>query len=114
MTTKTGTKRATTPAKKVVAKKTTTQKKPLTHAQPEECFWAKDGTIIKNLVELSEVLVTVPSDVFDHHVTKHKNDFADWVEHVLSDGELAQKMRSAKKPNTTRTLVLQRLKVYEV
>jgi hypothetical protein len=101
--------------KKAAPKKTTPVKKQaLTHARAKEAFWAKDGTIVSNLVELSEMLVTVPPEVFDHHVTRQKNDFADWVEHVLSDAELAKEMRKAKKPNTTRTLVIQRLKIYDV
>jgi len=51
-------------------------------------------------------------EIFAHHVSKEKNDFADWIEYVLIDTELATKVRKSKKPNTARKVVISRLRIY--
>lgn len=109
----------TTKVKKSVAKRTSKkstegEKRVLVCAKKDECFWTTDGKIIANLVELRDALATMADDVFRYHVTRDRNDFAAWIEHVLQDPELASSIQSAKKPATARTLVVRRLKVYSV
>lgn len=89
-------------------------KRVLVCAQGEQCFWTTDGKIIANLVELRDALNTMADEVFQYHVTKQKNDFADWIEYVLGDAELAGKLRSAKKSTSARTFVVTRLKKYDI
>lgn len=89
-------------------------KRVLVCAQGEQCFWTTDGKIIANLVELKDALTNMANDVFQYHVTRDKNDFADWIEYVLGDAELAGKVRSAKKPTSARTFVVARLKKYDI
>jgi hypothetical protein len=106
-----------TKIKKSVTKKSTAKgsgKRALVCANSEQCFWTTDGKVLKNLVELRDSLAHMTDKVFAHHVTKNKNDFADWINHVLQDGELAVSLRSAKTPKTAHALVLRRLKVYAV
>lgn len=114
-----------TKAKKVVAKKPAVAKaaparnlkkakRVLVCAQGEQCFWANDGKIIADLVELRNAFEHMADEVFMHHVTGTKNDFADWVQFVLGDTELAAKLRGAKKQSTARTMIVTRLKMYDL
>jgi len=117
MTTKKTKKKAT----KKVAKKTTKKSvkksskkkgKPLVHAAPEQCFWVTDGNVLINLTDLRDALDSMDDEIFAHHVSKEKNDFADWIEYVLIDAELATKVRKSKKQNTARKVVISRLRIY--
>lgn len=99
---------------KVAPKKATgtKAKKPLVHAKHEESFWVNNGQILANLVELKDALAEMDESIFSHHVSKEKNDFADWIEHVLEDAELASSLRKSKKPNTAHDIVVSRLRIY--
>ena len=109
-----------TAVKKVTAKKSPSKrpvkntKRSLICAQGEQCFWTTDGSVISNLVELEKVFAHMSDDVFTHHVHKERNDFANWIADILQDVELAQSLRTAKKPHTARSIVIRRLKTYEV
>lgn len=108
-----------TKTKKAVAKKSGTKskksdKRVLVCANGEQCFWATDGRIIANLVELRDALAQMEKEVFKHHVNSDRNDFANWINDVLQDPELAQELRSAKQPSTAHTIIVRRLKSYEI
>ena len=106
--------------KKAVAKKAAPKKlkaakakdKVLVCAGEQECFWTTDGQILADLKELEEALDTMVDEVFVHHVTKEKNDFADWVESILLDPMCAAEMRRARKVDTARKVVKRHLKLY--
>lgn len=116
------TKKATTKksgaiAPKVSTPKKATTKKPkrvLAQASGPQCFWVTDGSIIANLAELRDLLGAITNEVFKHHVTKEKNDFADWVEFVLGDRELAQALRKIREPKSARIAVVTRLRIYDL
>ena len=121
MVTKTVTKKATKPAvkkataKKVVAKKTkkeTTDFKALVCAADGECFWTRDGRILQNLSDLHMAFGSMDEEVFLHHVSKEKNDFADWVEHVLTDLDCSVALRKAKKLDTAQKVAASHLAKY--
>ncbi len=59
-------------------------------------FWVNDGSILNNLKQLPDALQNMDKSTFLHHVNEHKNDFANWVEHVYQENELANKLRSLK------------------
>lgn len=106
---------------KVAPKKTTTKKtkkepvgKVLICANDQECFWTTDGQVLRDLTELRDALRSMKEGVFTHHVTKEKNDFADWVEHVLHDADCAVALRKSKKPNTARTVIVRHLRTYRI
>ena len=88
--------------------------KTLVQAGGEEAFWMNNGSILRNLLELKDALEAMGDEVFSHHVTKDKNDFADWVESVLNDPECAAALRKTKKPNAARTVVVRHLKIYSL
>jgi hypothetical protein len=106
-------------AKKVISKKTVIKKKekearPLVYADNARSFWLFDGQVLNSLVALKEALSSMQKDVFSHHVTKEKNDFADWVELVLADVETASLLRKAKTAKTAHASLMKRLKEYDV
>lgn len=112
-------KESVTKAKKVTPKKAVKkgggkEKLQLVRASGEYCFWMNDGSIVSNLCELAEAFGTMSATIYAHHVTKDRNDFADWIEGVLLDAELAKSIRSAKKPGSAQTIVVRRLKLYNV
>lgn len=105
--------------KKVAPKKTAKksggkEKLQLVRASGEYCFWMNDGSIVSNLCELADAFAHMSVPVYAHHVTKDRNDFADWIEGVLLDVELAKTIRSAKKPTAAHTAVIRRLKLYNI
>lgn len=104
----------TTKIKKSGVKVSKSTKRALVCANGEQCFWTTDGKVIANLVELRDTLEAMTDEVFKHHVTKEKNDFATWIGDILEDAELAKSIRVAKKPNTARALIVKRLKHYEI
>ena len=102
------------PAKKVAKKATAKAKPTLVCAPGEQCFWTTDGRIIANLVDLQEAFASTTDDVFAYHVSKERNDFADWIEQVLEDAELAAAFRKSKKLNTAHDIVVTRLRIYSI
>ncbi len=112
------TKNGVTNASKSKSTITSSQKKEMKRAlicaDGEKCFWTTDGKIIANLIELRDVLAHMSETVFQHHVTKQKNDFADWIEAVLEDAEFAKIFKTAQKPHTARLLVVRKLREYGI
>ncbi len=104
----------TVKTKKKIATKSKGSKRTLVCANGEQCFWTNDGKIIANLVDLRDTLAKMEESVFGHHVTKQKNDFAEWIGSVLEDPELAKNIRGAQKPHTARLVVVRRLREYDI
>ena len=55
-------------------------------------FESKEGVIVKNVSELLDLLRITDEDVFKHHATENRNDFALWIKEVIGDKELAAKL----------------------
>ena len=113
--------KAKAPAKKVAVKKTTktvkrSSKKPafMVYADDGECFWTTDGQVLHDLNDLQMALASMNDMVYGHHVNTLKNDFADWVEHVLFDAACAADLRASKKSSQARTVVVRHLRAYSV
>lgn len=107
------------PAKKVKAakgKKATKEGsfKALVCAIDGECFWSRDGQILQNLSDLSLAIGSMDDEIFLHHVSSEKNDFADWVEHVLQDSLCAEALRKAKKKEQAEKVVQLHLRKYSI
>lgn len=58
-------------------------------AHPDHVFRTKNGKIIKNLYELGSEIAAMDEAIFRHHVTEDRNDFHNWVLHILRDEHLA-------------------------
>ena len=62
-------------------------------------FILKNGMRLKSLRELCKALEIIDQEVFAHHVSRERNDFANWIANVIKDEDLAdqiKKKRSAK------------------
>lgn len=57
-----------------------------------------DGQKLQSLDELSEAINLIEPDTFEAHVNEGKNDFANWVEHVFGEIELANLLREYPTP----------------
>ena len=77
--------------------------------KPEKYFYLEDGGIIKNLKDLGMRLDKIANNVFKLHVNREKNDFANWVEHVFKDKQLASLLRSTTDQLKMQVIVLKRL-----
>lgn len=89
-----GTKSKTNSAKKGLCEKPS--KAEPARIKEEHYFVVVDGSALKSLKELAEALDSMSDDVFYYHVTKEKNDFANWVRDVFNEAELAEKLFNAK------------------
>lgn len=113
-TTKKPEKKAVKKTAKKAVKKTDKKVRALVCAKAEECFWTTDGQVLENLDQLQVAFGSMADEVFLHHVSKDRNDFADWVENVLKDKECAQSLRKARKPKSAKTVVVRCLKTYNL
>lgn len=90
-------------------------KKPrLVYAEGQTCFWSRDGRIFSSLSDLKQGLTSMDAATYAHHVTKEKNDFADWVGHVLLDQKCAGAIRKAKTQKTALAAVTKSLGAYAI
>lgn len=101
--------------KKVAAKpKAKVAPKALVYAPDKQSFWLQDGQVLNSLLALKAALEAMEKTVFAHHVNIEKNDFADWVDLVLGDGECALALRKAKTAKSAHTVVVKYLKLYQI
>ena len=64
---------------------------------PEFYFHLADGRVIKSVPELLEVMLDMDKWVWEHHVTKSKNDFVNWINDIYKNYELGTELIKAKK-----------------
>jgi hypothetical protein len=65
-------------------------------APETSCFILCNGKPVKNIKELADIMEEIEDQVFNHHVTSDKNDFATWVKDIFKDIELAEKLAGVK------------------
>ena len=75
----------------------------------EHYFITKDGREVKSLFELSKVLEDMPEDVFNHHVSDERNDFSNWVGHVMKNKSLADSIAAAKDKKSIQKVILTKM-----
>ncbi len=80
---------------------------PYDNVAEEHVFHFRDGKKAHNLMDLRNVIEKMPLDEFNHHVDEFNNDFANWVEFVYKNPELANDLRKV----TTRREILEILDV---
>ncbi len=100
---------------KKAAKKTTRRKKgksPLVYSSDMKSFWVSDGKILNSLVALRDALEAMDKAVYQYHTRGRGNDFAKWVEAVLSDKNCAKELSKAKTQKGARAVVVKHLKYY--
>ncbi len=72
-------------------------------------FLCKDGRVIRNLEELAQIIKEIPFETFFHHVSREKNDFADWIKQAVGDPVLANRINRAKSRTTMNNMVKKRI-----
>ncbi len=114
-------KKVTTATKKVATKKVAKPKvtkvkleAELVYAPDSKSFWVADGQILNSLKALERAFSDMEKEVFAHHVSAEKNDFADWVDKVLNDAACAVALRKAKTVKGAHTAVVRHLKLYKI
>ncbi|MBN1385734.1 hypothetical protein JW968_02025 [Candidatus Woesearchaeota archaeon] len=74
----------------------TVKKKMFGKAPEEHTFYLKGGDQVRSIMQLVDKLEGMAEEEFSHHVTGSNNDFANWVEHVFDEKQLAAELRDAK------------------
>ena len=59
----------------------------------ERAFVLEEGRKLKSVFELVDALETMSEEVFRHHVSPERNDFANWLEGVFDEKVLAAEGR---------------------
>jgi hypothetical protein len=81
---------------------------------PENYFILRNGTPIKSLKELQEVLEYIDDSTFEHHVNEYRNDFANWVRDTLNNPSLAESIQKADdKPGIISALLKHKEKIIQ-
>jgi len=67
-------------------------------------FWLKTDhynviTQIRNLNDFAKEITKAPTAAIVHHLREGRNDFADWIEFVVGDKVLSEKLRKIKAKN---------------
>lgn len=68
------------------------------HAPEEKNFTLVTGETLHTLDDLSEAINLIEPEPFYHHVHDGENHFADWVQHVFGEDELATQLRDHPTP----------------
>jgi uncharacterized protein YeeX (DUF496 family) len=75
-------------------KKVTMNKKQVV-VSDEVAFYVHEGPTVRNLRELLEEMKEMSDEQYNFHTKKRGNDFANWVDHVLNEKTLADKLKHA-------------------
>lgn len=59
-------------------------------------FITQTGNKIINIYELYDIVYQMSDDEFQHHVNENKNDFKNWILHVIKDKSFADKIAGMK------------------
>jgi hypothetical protein len=62
------------------------------------------------LPELADAFEVMSEESFNHHVSDKKNDFATWVQDILHDNILSERLRGIKDRQKALQIVKQRMK----
>lgn len=63
---------------------------------PDKYFYLVDGKILTNLNDLINALKKMTKETYNYHVSKDKNDFANWIKDVFGNQKLAEEIRKVK------------------
>lgn len=60
---------------------------------PDKYFYFKNGMVAKNLHELVELISIIDDATLQFHVNAHKNDVVVWVDNIVKDHEMADRLK---------------------
>lgn len=108
MTTKAANKTTKKTAKKATKKAATKRirKKEVFERIPQENFFVlADGRRVEHYVTLAHLLEEMEEDLVRHHVNELRHDFANWINDVFSEEDLAKKIAVVHDPEKIRLLI---------
>ncbi len=91
--------------KGAIKKKTASLNKLSRSTKPEHYFILCNGKPVKHVKELADIMEHLEDQVFNHHVSNNKNDFAPWVRDVFKDITLAKKIAGIKQKDHLRIVL---------
>jgi len=92
--------------KKIGKKKAAIKKDILEDANSDNYFFVNDGTVLKNVLDLSKQLDKMTDEVFRYHVNEMKNDFASWIKLVFKEEKLAKELLKTTNKDKTQIILL--------
>lgn len=81
----------------------------LQNVPEESVFWAKNGTVLKNMEDLALNIESMSSEHYSHHVNYEKNDFSNWLREVVKDEILAKDIMHARNKESAVKKVRERI-----
>jgi hypothetical protein len=87
----------------------TITRKVLGKAPEKYCFNLPDGRKLKSVYELVDELETMSEENFRQYVSETENHFANWIEHVFSEKNLANELRHVRNRIDTQRAILKHL-----
>lgn len=100
------TKRKFVKKKRIKKKKSMKKRDILKDSKSEHYFLVNDGTVLKNVLDLSKQLDKMADEVFRHHVNEIKNDFARWIKGVFKEEKLAKELLKTTNKDKTQIILL--------
>jgi len=88
-------------------------KKLSTLIRKENCFFTKDGQVLKNIQDLLDYLINADEEDYANHVNETKNDFASWVGEVLLFPDLQSSLKLTKSIVEARDTLMEFLQAYD-
>jgi hypothetical protein len=67
----------------------------LSQVAPDRVFWVNDGSILRDMRELRDALLTMSDQTFAYHCNEVKKDFSNWVRDIIGDETLARDLEKA-------------------
>lgn len=63
--------------------------------EPELRLWLSDGRVIRTIEDLYKAVKNMKEKIFNEHVDKNRNEFAEWVSEILGQEKLAGELANA-------------------
>ena len=81
-------------------------KNPFKKKIPEKHFFVLvTGEKLRNIKELADALEKIDENHYKHHVNEFKNDFANWIQDIFEEFDLAEKLKTAKNKEHARLII---------
>ncbi|OIO63394.1 hypothetical protein COY26_02760 [Candidatus Woesearchaeota archaeon CG_4_10_14_0_2_um_filter_33_10] len=94
---------------KRVKEKKIEKKDILKDANSDHYFFVNDGTVLKNVLDLSKQLDKMSDEVFRYHVNDMKNDFASWIKEIFKEEKLAEELLKTTEKDKTQIIILKHI-----
>ncbi len=95
--------------KKRVKEKKIEKKDILKDANSDHYFFVNDGTVLKNVLDLSKQIDNMADEIFEHHVNETRNDFSNWIKNVFKEEKLAEELLKTTDKDKTQIIILKHI-----